>query len=102
MELLGIISMVVGLTAWAAPLSLCSYISPETTLKSLNLSMSYRYFDDWATPGVDVSGGRAAVDSIRPYESPDFGYPATSSGRLLLASLLPTSGSGDAVRTLRH
>ena len=99
---LGIIGLALGLGASAAPLSVCSYISPETNLQSLGLSMSYRYYDDWATPGVDASGGRAALDFSRLYDSPDFGYTLTGNAELLLANFLPTSGLGDAAGTFRY
>jgi len=99
---LGIIGLALGLGASAAPLSVCSYISPETNLQSLGLSMSYRYYDDWATPGVDASGGRAALDFSRLYDSPDFGYTLTGNAELLLANFFPTSGLGDAAGTFRY
>ena len=99
---LGIIGLALGLGASAAPLSICSYISPETNLQSLGLSMSYHYFDDWATPGVDASGGRAALDFSRLYDSPDFGYTLTGNAELLLTNFLPTSGLGDAAGTFRY
>jgi len=102
MLLLGIIGMVAGLAASAAPLSVCGYVSPETSLQSLKFSISYRYFHDWATPGADVSGGRAALEFSRLYDSPNFGYTLTGNTELLLANFLPTSGSGDAAGTLRY
>jgi hypothetical protein len=101
---LGIIGvvLVVGFGALAAPLSICSYVSPETSLESLGLTMSYRYFDDWATPGVDSSGGRAGLNYNRLYDSPSFGYTLGGDVELLLADFFPTSGQADAAGTVRY
>jgi len=98
----GIIGLVLGLGVSAAPLSICSYVSPETNLRSLGLSMSYRYFDDLATPGVETSGGRAGLDFNRLYDSPDFGYTLTGNAELLLANFYPVGGLGDAAGTFRY
>ncbi len=100
--LLGIIGVVLGFGASAAPLSMCSYVSPETALASLDLSISYRYFDDWATPGVDSSGGRAGLVYNRLYDSPSFGYTLSGDVELLLADFFPTSGQADAAGTIRY
>ena len=100
--LAGIIGVVLGFAASAAPLSVCSYVSPETSLESLGLSMSYRYFDDWATPGVDSSGGRASLDYNRLYDSPGFGYTLSGDVELLLAEFFPTSAQADAAGTVRY
>jgi len=99
---LGIMGIVLGIGASAAALSICSYVSPETDLESLGLSMSYRYFDDWGTPGVDASGGRAGLDYNRLYDSPDFGYTLSGAVELLLADFFPTSGLADAAGTIRY
>jgi hypothetical protein len=99
---LAIIGVMLGLGASAAPLTLCSYISPETNLQSLGLSMSYRYFDDWATPGVEASGGRAALDYGLLYDSPDFGYTLDGNVDVLLTDFFPTSGLADIAGTFRY
>jgi hypothetical protein len=99
---LGIIGLVLGLGASAMALGICSYVSPETSLQSLGLSMSYRYFDDWATPGVEASGGRADLDYNLLYDSPDFGYALTGNAGLLLADFFPVSWLGDAAGTFRY
>ncbi len=98
---LGVIGLVLGLGVSVVALSACSYVSPETSLQSLGMSMSYRYFDDFGTLEVDSSGGRAALDYNRLFDSPDFGYTLTSNAEILLVNLLPTSGSGDAAGTIR-
>ena len=100
--LLMIIGVMFGLGVSAAPLTLCSYMSPETSLESLGLSISYRYFDDWATPGVDASGGRAGLAYSRLYDSPDFGYTVDGNVDVLLTDFLPTSGLTDAAGTFRY
>lgn len=99
---LAIIGVALGFGASAAPLTLCSYVSPETDLASLGLSASYRYFDDWATPGVDASGGRAGLDYNRLYDSPGFGYTLSGNVELLLADFFPTSALADAAGTIRY
>lgn len=100
--LLGISLCVVGLAALAGPVSLCDYVSPETNLSDLGLSLSYRYFDDGATEGQDESGGRAAIDYSQLYDSPDIGFTIAASGELLLTDFVPAGGLGDASGTLRY
>jgi len=103
MVLLLVIAVVVlGLGALAAPLSICSYVSPETNLHSLGLSMSYRYFDDLATPGADESGGRLSLGYSRLHEAPDMGYTLSGNAELLLTDFSPTSGLGDVAGTFRY
>jgi hypothetical protein len=99
---LTIIGVMFGLGASAAPLTLCSYVSPETSLQSLGLSMSYRYFDDWGIPGVEASGGRAGLDYSRLYDSPEFGYTVDGNVDLLLTDFFPTSGLADVAGTFRY
>jgi len=98
---LGIIGLVLGLGASAVAIGLCSYVSPETNLQSLGLSMSYHYFDDWATPGVEASGGLAGLEYNLLYDSLDFGYTVTANAELLLANFVPVSGLADAAGTYR-
>ena len=100
--LLGIIGVVLSFGASPAPLTICSYVSPVTSLESLGLAMSYRYFDDWATPGVDSSGGRVGLDYSLLYDSPSFGYTLSGNAELLLADLFPTSAQADAAGTIRY
>ncbi len=101
-----------GLVAWAALLlgaataaagiGLCDYVSPETNLTGIGFSFSYRYFNDAATPAVDASGGRAALDFSRLYDSPDIGYTIAASGAILLEDFTPSSGLGSASGTFRY
>lgn len=99
---LSMIGVMLCLGASAAPLTLCSYVSPETDLHSLGLSMSYRYFDDWGTEGVDASGGQVGLDYSRLYDSPDFGYTVDGNVDVLLQDFFPTSGMADVVGTYRY
>jgi hypothetical protein len=101
-SVVGILLLVLGAGMSATAVSICSYVSPETSLQSLGLSLSYRYFDDWSTAGVDTSGGRAALDYNRLYDSPDFGYTLDGDAEVLLKNLLPTSWAGSAAGTIRY
>jgi len=100
--LLAIAWLAVGITAMAASVNLCDYVSPETNLTDLGLSFSYRYFDDGATAGVDESGGRAALAFSQLYDSPDIGFTLDGNGEVLVTGLLPTSGLGDVSGTFRY
>lgn len=99
---LGVMGLVLGFGASALAIGLCSYVSPETNLQSLGLSMSYHYFDDWATPGVEASVGLAGLDYNLLYDSPDFGYTVAASAELLLADFAPVSGLANAAGTYRY
>ncbi len=99
---LGIIGLVAGLAAWGAPLSLCDYVSEQSNIRHLSLSLSYRYFDDFSTVGVDVSGGRAALDFNQVYDSPDIGFSLAGNGEVTLANFLPTTWLGESSGTFRY
>ena len=99
---LAMVGVMLGLAASAAPLTLCSYVSPETNLQSLGLSMSYRYFDDWGIAGVEANGGRAGLYYSRLYDSPDIGYAMDGNVDVLLADFFPTSGMADVAGTFRY
>jgi hypothetical protein len=100
--LLVIAGLTLGLGASAAALGICSYVSPETNLTDLGLSLSYHYFDDWATPGVDASSGRAGLDYSHLFDSPDFGFTVVGNAELLLANFVPTSVLADGAGTFRY
>lgn len=102
MLFLMIVGLALGLAVSAAPLGICSYVSPETDLTDLGFSFGYHYFDDWATPGVDTSGGRAGLEFNHLYDSPDFGFTLTASAEVLLKDFFPVSGLGDAAGTFRY
>ncbi len=84
----------------AAAVSVCDYRSPETSLTEMGMALSYRYFDDGATPEVDVNSGKIELDVSRLYDAPSFGFTLSGLGRLSLADYVPTDllaqGSGSA------
>ncbi|MCX6094526.1 MAG: hypothetical protein NTY63_06900 [Candidatus Bipolaricaulota bacterium] len=102
MLFLGIMGLVLGFGASALAIGLCSYVSPETNLQSIGLSMSYHYFDDFADAGVETSVGLAGLDYNLLHDSPDFGYTLTANGELLLADFAPVSGLADVAGTYRY
>ncbi|MCX6095833.1 MAG: hypothetical protein NT125_03785 [Candidatus Bipolaricaulota bacterium] len=98
----GLLVVLVSLGVAAAPLGLCDYVSPQTDLRHLSLSASYRHFVDGSGGGADVSGGRAALDFGQLYDSPDIGFTLAGSAEVLLADFLPTGGLGEALGTFRY
>ncbi len=100
------IVMVVGvaLSAWGAAgaVALCDYRPPETSLTSLWLSGTYRYFEDPATPGVDVNAGRAGLSLNRIFDSPGFGYTLTGLGELGFAGASLSGISAQGAGTARY
>ncbi len=98
--LLGV--LVIGIGGAAAPLSLCDYHAPQTSLSSLKLSLSYHYFDDAATPAVDINTGRFAMIYNRMFDSPDFGYTLSGTGTIDLANFAIASGLGQGNGTFRY
>ena len=99
-SLLGV--LVTGMLAMASPLSLCDYHSPETSITNLKLSMNYRYFDNPATTGTDVSSGRVMLAYNQLYDSPDFGFTLAGSGEVNLADWKLDSVLGQGAGTLRY
>ncbi|MDD5220443.1 MAG: hypothetical protein PHV11_07745 [Candidatus Bipolaricaulis sp.] len=96
------VALLLGVATAAAAIGLCDYVSPETNLTDITFSFSYRYFNDAATPQVDASGGRAAIDFKQLYDSPDMGYTIAANGAILLEDLTPSSGLGSAAGTFRY
>jgi len=94
--------LLMGLLAVAAPLSLCDYYTPETSLSDMNLSFNYRYFDDPATEGIDVSSGRVSVGYNRLYDSADMGFTLAGTGEVSLTGFSVTGGLGQGSGTLRY
>ncbi len=82
----------------AAAISLCDYQTPETSLTEMGLALNFRYFDDGATPEVDVNSGKVELDYSQLYDSPSSGFSLSGLGRLSLADYVPTDllahGSG--------
>jgi hypothetical protein len=90
--------LVVSLSLATVAIPVCDYRSPETSLTELGLLMNYRYFDDGATPMVDVSSGRVEMDYSRLFDSPDLGYSLAGLLKVSLVELMPSEllmqGSG--------
>jgi hypothetical protein len=100
--LLVVVLLLLGVAATAWAVGLCDYTSPESSLTDVTFSFSYRYFNDAGTVEVDESGGRAAIDYSRLYDSPNIGYTFSASAAILLDSFVPTSGLGSAAGTFRY
>ena len=86
----------------AGAVGLCDYKPPQTDLTSLWLSGSYRYFNDPATPGVDVNAGRATLALNRLFDSPGFGYTLSGLGELGLVNLGLASIAAQGAGTARY
>jgi len=91
-----------GFTGSAASLSLCDYRSPSANLRDMRLSFNYRYFDNAATEGIEVSSGRLAVDYNQLYESDNMGITLSGNVEISLLDLTPASGIGHGVGTFRY
>ncbi|MEA1871529.1 MAG: hypothetical protein U9N00_04990 [Candidatus Bipolaricaulota bacterium] len=95
-------SLLVSVLAVAAPISLCDYHTPETSLSDMNLSFNYRYFDDPATEGVDASSGRVSLGYNQLYDSPVVGFTLTGNGEVALTGFSVSGGLGQGAGTLRY
>ncbi|MCX7750300.1 MAG: hypothetical protein N2320_01845 [Candidatus Bipolaricaulota bacterium] len=91
----------VGLSV-AGAVTLCDYRQPRTSLTSLWLTGTYRYFEDPATPGVDVNAGRIGLDHTRFLDSPNFGYTVTALGELGFVNFVPKTITAQAAHALRY
>lgn len=84
----------------AGAVGLCDYKPPQTDLTSLWLGGSYRYFDDPATPDVDVNAGRVTLALNKLFDSPAFGYTLSGLGEVGLVNLgvagIAAQGAGTA------
>lgn len=98
--LLGLLLMVC-LSLGVEAVSLCDYHSPVTALTDAGLSLAYRYFDDGATPGVDVNGGRVGVDYDQLFDSADFGFSLAGTAEITLDQFVPTGWLGQGAGTFR-
>jgi hypothetical protein len=91
----------VGVGALGA-VGLCDYRPPQTDLTSLWVTGTYRYFDDVATPGVDVNAGRATMSLSKLFDSPGLGYSLTGLGELGLVNLGLASVAAQGAGTARY
>ena len=94
--------LLIGVTALGNPISLCNYHSPQTSLTDLKLSMSYRYFDDPATAGVDVNSGKVVLDYSQLFDSPDYGFTLAGNGSIDLNDFTIAAGLGQGSGTFRY
>jgi len=94
--------LLIGVVALGAPLSLCNYHSPQTSLSDLKLSMSYRYFDNPAVAGVEINSGRIALDYSQLFDSPDIGFTLSGVGSLDLEDFVIAGGLGQGTGTFRY
>ncbi len=97
-----LVLLVVGVVGAGASLSLCDYHAPQTSMSDLKLSLSYRYFDDPATAGVDINSGRVTADYRRLFDSADFGYTIAGTAELDLANFELAGGLWQGSGTLRY
>lgn len=91
----------VGLSV-AGAVALCDYKPPETDVTTLWLSGTYRYFEDPATPGVDVNAGRVGLTLNKISDAPGFGYSLTGLGELGFAGLSVSGISAQGAGTARY
>ena len=89
-----------SVSAWG--LSLCDYHSPMTSLTDAGLSFAYRYYDDGATPDVDVHSGRVGLNLDQLFDSPDIGYSFNGGAEITLAEFMPVGWLGQASGTFRY
>lgn len=87
--------------AGGANLSLCDYVSPETSLSHMSLSFAYRYYEGAFGTDTDVNAGKLRLDYGNLWDTRDFGYTLEAFGELSLQNLRIASGLGDALGTLR-
>ncbi len=90
-----------SLWVMGGPLTLCDYKAPKTSLTSLTLAGAYRYFDDPATPEVDVNAGRLGLNLGRFYDRGDYGYTTSALGELGFSGLSLSHLAGQAATTHR-
>ncbi len=98
--LLGLL-LLVSLALSGEAISLCDYHSLVTALTDVGLSLGYRYFDDGATSGVDVNGGRIAVDYDQVFDSADMGFSLSGLAEFTLDRFIPTGWFGQGAGTFR-
>lgn len=85
----------------ARGLAPCDYRSPITALTDARLLLSYRYYNDAATPVIDVNSGRISLDYDQIFDSPNYGFSLVGSGELTLEAFVPSSWLGQGTFTFR-
>ena len=104
MKRVGILAVVVALgalsiSAWGV--SLCEYRSPMTSLVDARATFGYRYYDDAATPVIDVNSGRLALGYDQLYDTPGYGFTINGSAEVALDDFTPTGWLGQGAGTFR-
>jgi hypothetical protein len=86
-------------TGWA--ISLCDYRKPVTALTDARMSFAYRYYNDAATPWIDVNSGRVGIDYDQLFASPNYGFTLGGSLELTLDEFVPSGTLGQGSATFR-
>jgi len=100
LAVLGLLVVGLGVSAWAV--SLCDYRSPITALTDARMSFAYRYYNDAATPVVDVNSGRIGLDYDQLFDSANFGFSLGGSVELTVDAFVPSGWLGQGNATFRY
>jgi hypothetical protein len=88
-----------GVATWGV--SLCDYRSPITALTNARMSFAYRYYNDAATPVIDVNSGRIGIDYDQLFDSANYGFTLGGSMELTLDEFVPSGSLGQGGATFR-
>jgi hypothetical protein len=64
--------------------------------------LAYRYYNDAATPVIDVNSGRIALDYAQLFDSPNYGYSFSGSAELTIDGFVPSGWLGQSGLTYRY
>jgi hypothetical protein len=68
-----------GLAIGGLAVPLCSYTQPESRYTSLNLALTYRFFDDqYRDNRGNITTGSVALDYIKLFDSSSYGYNSSA------------------------
>jgi len=105
MKRLGVLAvvglLVIAATMSALAVSLCDYQKPITALTNARMSFAYRYYNDAATPTIDVNSGRIGIDYDQLFASPNYGFTLGGSLELTLDEFVPSGTLGQGSATFR-
>jgi len=96
------LGLLLGVGFVAAAFGLCDYRSPETAMTDARLTFAYRYFDDAATPSVDVNAGRIGITYDTLFDSADIGFSIVGTAEVGLVDFVPTGWLGQGAGTFRY
>jgi hypothetical protein len=78
--------VLVGFSVGALAIPLCEYRSPQTDLSDLIISFSYQYHNNpYGLEDYDVSRGKFAVEFVRLYDEPTFGFDVSLHNEMLIS-----------------